>query len=291
MLLTGLLVIICLFYSASSVAKIRDWTTEEFACAFDEVARNYGAAEYATYTFMLEFGRSPESFDELRDSGHLNVLMVNPYTQGEVLSLTDDDYPDGDLAGNVYLSSPRENGEEAHLEAWYLRRDDQEVIVQRSMVKRIFIYFSSVDYNYLFGNDLPCDEQFTAVYCRQVIDALESFEQRNGRSPDDFDDMYENGDVNVHYINPIMGEVVVSSEELSPGNYYYEKIGDDGFCFIGWGRERPVFFACTDEEAALEFYLEWPELIDEDIDPDDSENADEDQDETPGREGAPGCKI
>ena len=268
-------------FQSPSIAGPRDWTDEEFGLAFDEVARNYGAAEYAVYTFMLDYGRSPESLDELRDSGHLNVLMTNPYTGGEVVSLTESDYPDGDVVGNLWLSSPRENGEETHLEAWFLRRVEREVITVRSMVKRIYIYHSEVDYNYLFGNELPRDEQFVAVYCRQAIDAFESFEQRNGRSADDFKDMYENGDVNVHYVNPITGELAVSSKELSAGDFYYEKIGVDGFYFVGWGRDRPVFFACTDEDRAMEFYLEWPELIDEEIDT--SESVD--NTETPVREG------
>ena len=49
-----------------SRADVSTWTEEEFDFAFDEVARNYGAAEYAIYTFMVEYGRSPESIDELR---------------------------------------------------------------------------------------------------------------------------------------------------------------------------------------------------------------------------------
>jgi hypothetical protein len=273
MLLAGLSIFLFLAIPYSAIAGPSEWTDEQFGLAFDEVARNYGAAEYATYTFMVEFGRSPESLDELRESGHLNVQMTNPYTGGEVKNLTEADYPDGDTAGNLWLSSPQENGEETHLEAWFLRKEDDGTIMVRSMVKRIFIYQSEVDYNYFFNNDLPRDEQFVAVYCSQAIDAFESFEQRQGRSAENFDDMYENGDVNVHYINPITGVLTVSSEGLSPGDFYYEKIGEDGYYFIGWGRERPVFFACTDEDRAVEFYLEWPELVEQAVSADDSESS------------------
>jgi len=237
-----------------------DWTEGELGAAFDEVARNYGAAEYATYTFMVEFGRAPNSLDELRDSGHLNVLMANPYTGGEVKSLGPSDYPDGDLAGNIWVSA-RDEGREAHIEAWYVRRDDRRGLVVRSMVKRIYIYQSEIDYDYFFGNDLPRDEQMVAVYCSQAIDAIDSFVQKKGGTPEDFDDMYENGDVNVHYINPVTGELVTSAPDLSAGNFYYEKIGEEGFELIGWGRERPVFYGCTDEEAASRFYMAWPELM------------------------------
>jgi hypothetical protein len=39
-----------------SGASVRDWNDKQLRDAFDEVARNYGACEYATYTFMVEFG-------------------------------------------------------------------------------------------------------------------------------------------------------------------------------------------------------------------------------------------
>ena len=189
----------------------RAWTVDELGNAFDEVARNYGAAEYATYTFMVEFARAPDSLDELRESGHLNVLMTNPYMGGDVLSLEPEDYPDGDLAGNLLVSSG-DDGYEVHLEAWYVRRDDSGELQVHSMVKRISLYQSEIDYEYFFDNDLPRDEQFVAVYCRQAIDAIDSFVQRNGRSPDSFDDMYWNGDVNVSYVNPVTGSQAVSAD-------------------------------------------------------------------------------
>ncbi|MCX6646002.1 MAG: hypothetical protein NTY09_06560 [bacterium] len=280
MLLAGLSIFLFLSIPYSAIAGPREWSDEEFSLAFDEVARNYGAAEYAVYTFMIEFGRSPSSLTELMETGHLNVQMTNPYTGGDVISLSEADFPDGDLEGNLFLSSPRENGEETHLEAWFLRNEDGTIMV-RSMVKRIYIYHSEIDYNYFFNNDLPRDEQFVAVYCRQAIDAFDSFMQRNGRSAENFDDMYENGDVNVHYINPITGELAVPSEEISPGDFYYEKIDEDGFCFIGWGRERPVFFACTDEQKSAEFYLAWPELVEQEVSADNSG----DNVETPNGEG------
>ncbi len=268
----------CLAIPQSVHANIPDWTTGEFSNAFDEVARNYGAVEYATYTFMIEYGIAPSSLDELRDTGHLNVQMANPYTDGDVLSLTSDDYPDGDLEGNILVSNRLNNGREVRIEAWFLRRNADGIIHIRSMVKRISLYESEIDRLYFFDNDLPREEQFVAIYCRQAIDAFESFEQRNGRSAEDFGDMYENGDVNVRYINPITGEIAVSSGELSAGDFYYEKIGEDGFYFIGWGRERPVFFASTDEDATLEFYLEWPELLMGEEESVEDEDGNEDED-------------
>jgi hypothetical protein len=242
-------------------AGVDTWSEQQFRDAFDEIARNFGAVEYSTYTFMIEFGRSPHSLDELRTSGHLNVVMANPYTGGDVLSLTREDYPDGDLAGNIFVHD-RDEGRETHVEVWYFRYNDPGTL--HSMVKRIWIYDSEPDREYLFGNDLPRDEQFTAVYCRQAIDALESFQQKVGESPESFDDMYQRGDVNVHYINPVTGELAVSSEELSAGDFMYRKVCDEGYTLIGWGRERPVFFATTDPEEELRFYAQYPELMEDD---------------------------
>ncbi|MFH1675647.1 MAG: hypothetical protein ABIC40_01395, partial [bacterium] len=254
-ILTLAIILTLLAFPLGSSAKPDLQTKEDFAGAFDEVARNFGAMEYATYTFMLEMRRPPISLDELRESGHLNVLMTNPYTDGEVISVTKDDLIGNDLAGNVYFEV-RDDNHESYIEVFFVRLDPKPTV--HSMVKRIFIFFSQPDHDYLFGNDLTREEQFTAVYCYQAIDAIECFEQRNGRTPENFDDMYENGDVNVHYINPITGELAVSSEELSPGNYYYKKIGEDGYLFIGWGKETPVFLGTTDQDEENRFYEQWP---------------------------------
>jgi len=244
---------------------VTEWSREQFMEAFDVVARNFGAVEYATFTYMIEFGEAPESLDVLRDSGHLNVFMDNPYTDGGVISLIPEDFPDGDLAGNILVSNNRNNGRESHLEAWFLRIDD-ETIMQRSMVKRIALFESEVEYALFFENELPRDEQLVTIYCTQAIDAIESFQQRNPEAPENFIDMWDNGDVNVHYINPITSELAVSNEELSPGNFFYEKLGPEEFTLIGWGRERPVFFATTSDEVEEEFYATWVHLFEDDVD-------------------------
>jgi hypothetical protein len=254
-----ILTIIALAMSGLAMGK-DNLTDKELRWGFDECARNFGAVEYATYTYMVEFHKAPASLQELRDTGHLNVLMVNPYSGAEVKSLGPDDYPDGDLAGNIYIKD-RDESREAHEEIWYVRPNDQTIL--HSMVKRIYLYTSSLDHQLFFDNDLPRDEQFVAVYCRQAVDALESFQQKIGTSPDNFEDMYNRGDVNVHYINPITGELAVSSEELSVGNFFYKKEKDNGYTLIGWGRTRPVFFASTDEDASNAFYQIWPGLADE----------------------------
>jgi hypothetical protein len=263
----------------------RSYTDEELSRAFDEVARNLGAVEYAVYTFMVEFGRAPESLDELRDSGHLNVVMTNPYTNGEVVSLTMEDYPDGDVAGNILVRS-QQDGNEAHVEAWYIRSDEPHVYYVRSMIQGIWLYQSEIDYDYFFNNDNPRDEQMVAVYCSQALDAIDSYVQKIGETPGDFLQMYENGDVNVLYINPITNELAESVDDVSPGDFFYEKIGEDGYVLIGWGREQPVFFSTTDQETEDEFYLEWPEL-----NPDEEHGQNDSEDESDiEREGVPGCK-
>jgi len=245
---------VSLFGTAGSV---RDWNDQQIRDAFDEVARNYGAVEYATYTFMVEFQRAPTSLQELRDTGHLNVIMANPYSGGEVVSLERKDFPDGVLMGNIFVAS-RDEGHEVHIQAYYVRKNPVPVV--RSMVKRIYLYTSSIDRSLFEQEGIQKDEQMTAVYCRQSMDALESFQQKVGESPQDFEDMYTRGDVNVHYINPITGKKAVSSETLSPGDFNYRKIGAEGYIVIGWGRERPVFFACTDDAATQTFYENWPGL-------------------------------
>ncbi len=274
--LSAILVFACLLAPQPAYAGTAYWTDAQFRWAFDEVARNLGAIEYASFTYMVEFGSPPDSLDDLRSTGHLNVLMTNPYTGGEVVSLTREDYPDGDLAGNV-LVAEREQYEELHIEAWFIRPGDTANV--RSMVKRISLYQSEVDREYFFGNELPRDEQMVTVYCRQAIDAIESFIQRNGRSPEHFDDMYANGDVNVHYINPISGELAVSSEELSEGDFLYRKMGEEGFTLIGWGREQPVFFATTEDSEETAFYDTYPELAEDPEDSEPTEDADENANE------------
>lgn len=231
---------------------VYSWNDEQFAAAFDEVARNFGAIEYASYTFMVEFGRHPESLQELRETGHLNVEMTNPYYESGVVDLTEEDIPDGHLAGNIFMRV-ESGGYIVFIEAYYVRSNGEYPTVH-SMIKQITLYQSEIDHAYLFEQDIPRDEQFTAVYCRQAVDAIESFLQRKGRSPDDFIDMYDHGDVNVRYFNPVTGEMAVSSEEMSAGDFYYKKVGDETYTLIGWGREEPVFFATTDESEEIWFY-------------------------------------
>jgi len=240
-----------------------NWTDEQFRYAFDEVARNYGAVEYAAFTFMVEFGRTPEDIHELIDTGHLNVRMTNPYTNGPVEALTQADIPDGNLIGNIGIST-HDDGNAVWIEAWYLRRDEGGTMFSRSMEKRIFLFSSEVDYAYFFENDLTREEQVTAIYCRQAVDAIESFLQRNGRSPDNFIDMYDNGDVNTRYVNPMTDSLATSTEDLSPGDFLYRKIGEDGYTLIGWGYSEPVFFATTDDVEEMHFYVEWGELVEGD---------------------------
>ena len=240
-----------------TAGSVRDWNDKQLRNAFDDVARNYGATEYATYTFMVEFGRAPESLQELRDSGHLNVLMANPYTCGEVVSLERKDLPDGNLMGNIFVAS-RDGGREAHEQAYYVRKGPPAVV--RSMVKRIYIYHSSIDRMLFDQKDIPRDEQMVAVYCRQAMDALEGFQQKCGGSPIDFEDMFRRGDVNVHYVNPVTGNKARSRDRLSAGDFYYRKIDDEGYLLVGWGRKRPVFIACTDDTVSKEFFKSWPGL-------------------------------
>jgi hypothetical protein len=175
------------------------------------------------------------------------------------------------LIGNIQISTHAE-GMEVWVDAWYLRRDSQDDMFSRSMQKRISLYTSSVDYEYFFENDLTREEQFTAVYCSQAIDAIESFMQRNGRSPDHFIDMYDNGDVNTRYVNPVTDSLATSTGDLSPGDFLYRKIGEDGYTLIGWGFEEPVFFATTDEIEEMHFYVEWAEMVE---DEGDAEQVDE----------------
>ncbi|MFH1515465.1 MAG: hypothetical protein ABIG42_08400, partial [bacterium] len=81
-LLRFALVVVCLLgflVSNPVMATEKEFSREELKQAFDVVAQNFGALQFAYYTFTLEFERPPNDINELKDSGHLRVQLINPY--------------------------------------------------------------------------------------------------------------------------------------------------------------------------------------------------------------------
>lgn len=290
---TGLLIIAFLVISAtSSIATERkEFTREELKRGFDIVAQNFGAFQFAYYTFTLEFERPPENVQELKESGHLGVKLINPYYDDKDVCLgAIDDKPQA--AGLYYSKSDDISGEFA---AYFINPNKPDRM--RSLNTVIVIFTHEALHEMVFGDDASREEQLTRIYLIQLNDAIDSYEQRYGEIPESLEIMAEKGDVNVNYINPFTKKLVKNTDKLSPGDYMYRKFrkGDDdvnseddsdtasdsGFLYdrfgtvlkrieekdddeykfsnedeyyevIGWGKDEPIYYFSNDR--SREFY-------------------------------------
>ena len=260
-----------------------DFTRDELKKGFDIVAQNFGALQFAYYTFTLEFERPPNDIQELSDSGHLMVKMKNPYSDEDVYLGAINDKPCP--AGLYYSKLDESSGEFA---GFFINPNKPDKI--RSLQTRVVIFTHEALREMVFGDDASREEQLTRVYLIQLNDAIDSFEQRYGRLPESLDEMSEIGDVNVSYINPFTKKLVKNSKKLSSGNYMYRKFtkgedeksdtctgnySDKNFMYdrfntvlkqtsrkdddvdkfsddeeyyevIGWGKDKPIYYYSSD---------------------------------------------
>lgn len=228
---------------------------------FDEVARNFGAVEAAYYTYTMEFEKVPQSLQDMIDTGHLRVKWTNPYTGEPVKQTFKKEI--GDIAWEVI-----DNGDYIGTTAYFVGWNNPEET--RWMRKDIWPYTHEELKSWVFKDDATREEQLVRVYCLQFEDALESYQIRFGYMPDSYEELAK-GDVNVAYINPITGDVVKNSPDLSPGDFWYEKIvayfnlvtgevvkGSPEFSpgeswrdaclysIVGWGLKEPIYFVSND---------------------------------------------
>jgi hypothetical protein len=208
----------------------------DFDRIFDEIARNFGAVEGAYYTYTLEFEKVPTSLQEMIDTGHLRVIWTNPYT-GKPVQQSEGNVP-GDITWVV-----EEDGDYISTATSYISWNNPNEI--RWMKKSIWPYTHEELHKWVFGDDASREEKLVRVYCLQMEDAIDSFEQRFGRMPNSYEELGK-GDVNVAYINPFTGKQVKDSGDLSPGDFRYERIDDKHFSIVGWGKTKPVYFMSND---------------------------------------------
>ncbi|MCD6218376.1 hypothetical protein J7L05_11050 [bacterium] len=291
--LTGLLVIAFLMISATCAVATekKEFTRDELKRGFDIVAQNFGALQFAYYTFTMEFERPPDDIHELKESGHLCVKLINPYSDNEDVHLgAINEKPRA--AGLYYSKSDDTSGEFA---AYFINPNKPDKI--RSLNSVVVIFTHEALHEMVFGDDASREEQLTRIYLLQLNDAIDSFEQRYGEIPESLEIMAEKGDVNVNYINPFTKKPVKNTDKLSPGDYMYRKFtkGDDavnsengsdsgagsGFLYdrfgtvlkrfedkddsekkfsnddeyyevIGWGKDEPIYYYSND--SSREFY-------------------------------------
>ena len=268
------LIPLSIILTAGSI-DINKASRDELKRAFDVIIQNYGALEFAYYTFTLEFERPPANFTELKNSGHLTVLMKDPYTDGDVKVV--DSMPNG-KAGNLLYNKNSKNS--AEFACFYANPNNPKNM--RWLHSDIKIYTHEALHEAVFNDKASREEKLTRVYLLQLDDAVESFRQKIGRMPESVKEMAEKGDVNVSYINPFTGELAKQSEILSPGDYFYRRFTkkamhqepkrqpdgklimqdvereEDFYEVIGWGKTEPVYYFSNDRTKEN---LEWEESM------------------------------
>ena len=207
-----------LLVSNPAVASKKKFSRDELKHGFDVVAQNFGALQYAYYTFSLEFERPPNDINELKSSGHFRVKLINPYSKNKPVVLGA--ITDRPIAAALYYSKSGEKW--GDFLTYFINPNKPDLL--RSLVISSSIFTHEELHKSVFGDDASREEQLTRVYLLQLNDAIDSFEQRYGRMPDSLDEMAEIGDVNVNYINPFTDKLVKNKSRLSPGDYMYRRI-------------------------------------------------------------------
>lgn len=261
-LILSLSVLLLTFCNASETKKL---DRDQLKNAFDVVAQNLGALEYAYYTYTLEFERVPENIDEMISTGHFRVEMDNPYSNDPVHLGKIGEKP---VPGGLYYQ--KDNDTTAQFSCHFVDPNAPEKM--RWLQKSIVMFTHKELKKAVFGDKASRNEKLTRVYLLQMGDALDSFEQRYGRFPATWDEMSKIGDVNVKYLNPMTGKVVVQTDKFSPGDFLYrtytkqvtrkvpyakpdgsrgytDQIEDERYYeLVGWGETEPVYYYSDDPE-------------------------------------------
>jgi hypothetical protein len=261
-LILALFVVFSTFCGAAETKKL---DREQLKSAFDVVAQNLGALEYAYYTFTLEFERTPENIDEMISTGHLRVEMGNPYSKDPVHLGTIGETP---IPGALYYK--KESKTAAQFVCHFI--DPNAPDRTRWLQRRIVMFTHQELKKAVFGDNASRNEKLTRVYLLQMGDALDSFEQRYGKFPASWAEMSKIGDVNVKYLNPMTGKLVKQTDKFSPGDFLYRTYakgetrkvpykkpdGTRGYTeqlceeyyyeLVGWGEKEPVYYYSNDPD-------------------------------------------
>jgi hypothetical protein len=184
---------------------------------------NYSAA---VLSFRSELGRFPRSLTELRETGHLFIEPLNPYT-GEQVKEVSDPNP-GDITYN-YISN-----DSVELMT-YVRYGEEIEVVRRE----INLYASrSFDLLYRQTAGLSEQEKQVARYTFQISQILNEYYAQYHDLPYSVPQCETEGFAYVSFPNPFSGTDAHQAESLGriqPGDYTYHRVSLTSYFLAAYG--------------------------------------------------------
>jgi len=201
---------------------------------------NYSAA---LLSFRSEFGRFPSSFAELRETGHLFIEPLNPYT-GEKVRVVNEASA-GDITYQLI-----DNNRAVLLT--YIKGPAKVEVVRRE----INLYYSGAfDLLYRQTAGLSEEDKQVARYVFQISQILNEYYAQHHDLPYSVPQCETEGFAYVSFPNPYAGRDALQADSLAtilPGDYVYHRVSKNAYFLAGYGIEgRPVLSISKDFSAAI----------------------------------------
>jgi hypothetical protein len=184
---------------------------------------NYSAA---VLSFRSEMGRFPRSFAELKESGHVFIEPLNPYT-GEPVREVADNSP-----GNFTYQFIDDNRVVLYT---FIKFGDTVDVVRRE----INLYpTESFDLLYRTEAGLSDDEKTVARYVFQISMILNEYFTERGELPYSIPQCEAEGFAYVSLPNPYTGRDAQQADSLAaptPGDFAYHRISSTAYFLVGYG--------------------------------------------------------
>jgi hypothetical protein len=186
---------------------------------------NYSAA---LLSFRSELGRFPRSIAELRESGHLFIEPLNPYSGRTIKEVPVGRNSAGDISYQ-YLNDNR---------AILFTYMDLGIRIETE--RREFNLPVSYDYLYRQTAGLTDDEKQVARYMFQMSQILSDYYAQHKDLPYSVPQCETEGFAYVSFPNPYTHRDAAQADSLSamqPGDYTYHRISASSYFIVGYGED------------------------------------------------------
>ncbi|MFH1675690.1 MAG: hypothetical protein ABIC40_01610 [bacterium] len=185
---------------------------------------NYSAA---VLSFRSELGRFPGSLAELRETHHLLIEPLNPYTSNPVKQV------DGPSPGNIKYQYDDDNRVVLYT---YIQVDDKTDVVRRE----INLYSTSGSFDLLYRQTAGMTEKDKQVarYIFQISQILNEYYYENLDLPYGIPQIEAEAFAYVSFPNPYAMRDVQQADSLAqilPGDYTYHRVSATSYYIVGYG--------------------------------------------------------
>jgi hypothetical protein len=195
----------------------------------EKLEQNLNYFAVTLVSFRSENNRFPVDLNELFQSGHVLIPLVNPFTNSRI------DPKQGNITGNIIYSRPSDDH--------YLLTvfDTAKVPIRRELIVGKSTQIKGLLSYRTFASDptpFNSKERTVRIYTTQTSYLLNSFYEKNHYLPDNIPHIESQGFSYVNFINPFTGKPAKPSNNIksgNPGDYSYWRTGDSEYLLIGYG--------------------------------------------------------